>query len=190
MKNALILHGTDAGPADNWFLWLQHELENIGYDVWLPQLPHSEKPSTKIYNEFIFSNKNFQFSEETIIVGHSSGAVEALSLLEHVDITIKAAFLVSAFKDWLGWESLNDLFIPPLDFEKIRGKAENFVFVHSDNDPYCPLDHPKYLTDQVNGGLIIKPGQGHFNTEVGNKYKQFPELLEIIQRYTLPSKQT
>jgi predicted alpha/beta hydrolase family esterase len=104
-------------------------------------------------------------------------------LLEHVDAKINAVFLVSAFKDWLGWESLNDLFVPPLDFQKIRGKAEHFIFIHSDNDPYCPLEHPKYLSEQVGGELIIKPGQGHFNTEMGNQYRQFPELLEIIERY-------
>jgi predicted alpha/beta hydrolase family esterase len=183
MKNALILHGTDASPAHNWFLWLKNQLEADGYEVWLPQLPNSEQPNTNTYNNFILSNKRFEFDEETIIVGHSSGAVEALSLLEHVDAKINAVFLVSAFKDWLGWESLNDLFVPPLDFQKIRGKAEHFIFIHSDNDPYCPLEHPKYLSEQVGGELIIKPGQGHFNTEMGNQYRQFPELLEIIERY-------
>jgi predicted alpha/beta hydrolase family esterase len=183
MKNALILHGTDASPSHNWFTWLKNELEKLDYNVWLPQLPHSERPSTKIYNDFILSNKEFSFTNETIIIGHSSGAVEALSLLEHVESKIKAAFLVSAFKDWLGWESLKDLFVPPLNFEKIKDKSDNFIFIHSDNDPYCPLKHPKYLAEQVSGKVIIKTGQGHFNTELGNQYKQFPELLEIIQRY-------
>jgi uncharacterized protein len=183
MKNALILHGTDASPAHNWFTWLKNELEKLNYDVWLPQLPNSERPSTKIYNAFLLSNEDFRFTTDTIIIGHSSGAVEALSLLEHLDSKIKAAHLVSAFKNWLGWESLNDLFVPPLEFEKIKGKANNIVFIHSDNDPYCPIEHPKYLAEQVNGEVIIKPGQGHFNTELGNQYKQFPELLEIIQRY-------
>lgn len=182
-KNALILHGTDATPAHNWFVWLRDELETRGYEVWLPQLPHSEKPSTKIYNEFIFSNKEFQFGDDTILIGHSSGAVEILSLLENLDTKVKAAFMVSAFKDWLGWESLSDLFVPPFNFENIKGKASELIFIHSDNDPYCPLAHATYLSEQVKGRLIVKPSQGHFNTEISNKYKQFPELLEIIEKY-------
>src|SRR6476660_7808030 len=122
MKNALILHGTDASPASNWFSWLNDELEKSGYDVWLPQLPHSDKPSTQIYNDFLLSQEAFEFTSETIVVGHSSGAVEALSLLEHLVAPIKAVFLVSAFKDSLGWESLENLFVPPLDFEAMKGK--------------------------------------------------------------------
>jgi predicted alpha/beta hydrolase family esterase len=183
-KNALILHGTDATPGHNWFVWLKIELEQLGYEVWLPQLPHSDRPSTKVYNEFLLSNNDFKFGEETIIIGHSSGAVEVLSILENLDSKVQAVFLVSAFKDWLGWESLNDLFVPKLNFGNIKGKADEIIFIHSDNDPYCPLSHPTYLAEQVDGKLVVMQGQGHFNTEVSNKYKRFPELLDIIQKYT------
>ena len=84
MKQALILHGTDATPANNWFTWLKEQLEQDSYKVWLPQLPNSDKPNTETYNKFLLSNPDFEFDEETIIVGHSSGAVEALSLLQHL----------------------------------------------------------------------------------------------------------
>ena len=33
---------------------------------------------------------------------------------------------------------------------------------------------------QVNGKLIVKKGQGHFNLEKGPEYKQFPFLLEVL----------
>lgn len=184
MKQALILHGTDATPANNWFTWLKEQLEQGSYKVWLPQLPNSDKPNTETYNKFLLSNPDFEFDEETIIVGHSSGAVEALSLLQHLpdNAKIKAAFLVSAFRDDLGWDALTGLFTEPFDFEKIKTKAEKFVFLHSDNDPYVPLGHAHYLAERVGGELIVKPGQGHFNTELSEKYKSFPELLELIRR--------
>ena len=121
MKQALILHGTDASPSHNWFTWLKEQLEQDGYKGWLPQLPDSATPNTKTYNEFLLSNSDFVFDDETIIIGHSSGAVEILSLLQHLpdDTRIKAAYLVSAFQDDLGWESLAGLFEEPFDFEKI-----------------------------------------------------------------------
>ncbi len=183
MKNALILHGTDASPAHNWFTWLKEQLEQDDYDVLLPQLPNSATPSTKAYNEFLLSNADFTFDDETIIVGHSSGAVEILSLLQHLpdDTRIKAAYLVSAFRDDLGWESLAGLFEEPFDFEKIRTKAGKFIFLHSDNDPYVPLEQARYLSEQVGGELIVKTGQGHFNTELSESYKEFPLLLHIIE---------
>lgn len=184
MKHALILHGTSATPESNWFTWLKDQLEQDGYKVWLPQLPNSDKPSIKTYNQFLLSNPDFVFGDDTIVIGHSSGAVEVLSLLEHLpeDKKVKAVFLVSAFRDNLGWSALTDLFVEPFDFEKIRAKADKFVFLHSDNDPYCPVEGANYLAEQVGGELIVKTGQGHFNTELDEKYKAFPELLELIQR--------
>jgi predicted alpha/beta hydrolase family esterase len=183
MKQALILHGTDAGPASNWFTWLKEQLEQDGYKVWLPQLPNSDKPNTKTYNQFLLANKGFEFNNETIIIGHSSGAVEVLSLLQHLPEgkKVKEVFLVSAFRDDLGWDALKDLFTEPFDFGTIRTKADKFIFLHSDNDPYCPIEHAEYLAEQVGGELIVKSRQGHFNTEISEKYKAFPELLEIIK---------
>lgn len=183
MKQALILHGTDASPSSNWFTWLKEQLEQDGYKVWLPQLPNSDKPSTKTYNEFLLFNPDFAFTNDTIVIGHSSGAVEVLSLLQHLPEGKKvgSCFLVSVFRDDLGWDALKGLFAEPFDFEVIKKKADKFVFLHSDNDPYCPIGHAKYLAEQVGGELIVKSGQGHFNTEISEQYKAFPELLEIIK---------
>ena len=152
--------------------------------MWLPQLPNSDKPNTETYNKFLLSNPDFDFNEETIIIGHSSGAVEALSLLQHLpdNAKVKAVFLVSAFKDDLGWDALTGLFTEPFDLEKVKAKAEKFVFIHSDNDPYVPLEHAQYLAEQVGTELIVKSGQGHFNTELSEQYKAFPELLELIEK--------
>ncbi len=183
MKQALILHGTDATPQSNWFTWLKDQLEQDGYNIWLPQLPNSDKPNAKTYTDFLLSSPDFTFTSDTIIVGHSSGAVEVLHLLQNLpeNTKIKTTFLVSAFKDDLGWDALGGLFDEPFDFANIKTKAEKFVFFHSDNDPYCPIEHAKYLSEQVGGELIIKSGQGHFNTELGEQYKAFPELLEVIR---------
>jgi predicted alpha/beta hydrolase family esterase len=59
--------------------------------------------------------------------------------------------------------------------------SEQFIFIHSDNDPYSPLSHAEYLTERTDGELMTFEGQGHFNTEADPHYKQFPELLEIIR---------
>lgn len=184
MKRALILHGTGASPDHNWFSWLKRRLEQDGYVVWLPQLPHCDAPNPATYNAFLFANLDFVFDNETILIGHSSGAVEILSLLQHLpeDTKVKAAYLVSAFKDDLSWDSLKGLFVEPFDFAKIKSKVEKFIFIHSDNDPYVPLEHAKYLSECLDGELIIMPGQGHFNTERSESYKEFPELIEIIRR--------
>jgi hypothetical protein len=179
MKNALILHGTDSNSSDNWFPWLKTELEKLGYKVWVPNLPHAEKPNIERYNKFIFSNKDWEFNKESIIVGHSSGAVEVLGLLGALPekITVNKCFLVGSFMNDLGWDSLKELFLKPFDFEKIKKKAKEFIFIHSDDDPYCPLDHAKYLAEKLAGKLIIKNNQGHFS----GKDVKVPVILDELK---------
>ena len=182
MTNVLILHGTDGSPDSNWFMWLKGKLVGRGYHVWLPQLPDADKPNVKTYTKFLKANKKFKFDDDTILIGHSSGAVEILNLLQHLPVKtrVKAAILVSAFRDDLGWDNLSELFSEPFDFEKIKQHCGKFIFIHSDNDPYCPIEQPQYLAAQTDGELIVFEGQGHFNTEVGPEYKQFPELIQFI----------
>ena len=185
MTKFLILHGTYASPAANWFMWLKGKLIGRGNTVWLPQLPDSATPNTKTYNDFIFDNKDFVIDNDTILIGHSSGAVEILSLLEHLPkgIVAKAAILVSVFKDDLGWDSLSGLFQEPFDFDVIRSHCDRFILIHSDNDPYVPLEHARDLSEQLHSELMVYEGQGHFNTETNPDYTKFPELLEIIESF-------
>lgn len=180
MTKYLILHGTDASPEDNWFMWLKGTLIGEGNKVWLPQLPHSKEPNADIYTKFILANPNFVINSETVLIGHSSGAVEILRLLEKIEVTVKAAILVSALKDNLGRDSLNGLFQVPFDFETIKTHCSSFVLIHSDNDPYVPIEHAEYLADSLDAELITIEGQGHFNLEQGEEYKQFPFLLKVI----------
>jgi len=182
MKNVLILHGTGSNSQSNWFPWLKQELENRGLKVWVPDLPQSAKPNIKRYNKYILKNKNWPFNENSVLIGHSSGAVAILGLLQQLPkgMVVDTCILVGSFKDNLGWDALDGLFEEPFDFEKIKKKAKRFIFIHSDNDPYCPLDHAEYLAKKLNGRLIIKKGQGHFNLEKGPEYKQFPLILKLI----------
>lgn len=142
MKNALILHGTEGTPQDNWFPWLKDELQKKGYNVWVPQLPHAEKPNIKRYNKFIFGNSDWKFDEDSVLIGHSSGAVTILGILQYLpdDVTVGTCVLVGSFKNNLEWDVLDGLFEEPFDFKKIKSKAKWFIFIHSDDDPYCPLD--------------------------------------------------
>ncbi len=182
MKSALILHGTGDNPNKNWFPWLKNELEQKGYKTWVPQLPQAKQPSIKRYNEFIFSS-NWEFNNQSTLIGHSSGAVAILGLLQALpaDVQVDTCILVGVFKDGLGWSNLSELFETPFDYDYIKTKAKRFIFIHSDDDPYCPLDHAKYISSKLGGELIIKPSQQHFSiSTAGEKYSQFPLLTDIF----------
>ena len=184
MKNALILHGTDGNSKENWFDWLRVELEKKDWKVWVPDLPQAEKPNIERYNEFIFANTDWQFSEESILIGHSSGAVAILGLLQALPDTVQVdtCYLVGVFRNDLKWDALKELFVKPFNYDLIKKKAKRFVFIHSDNDPYCPLEHAEFLAKKLDGQLIVKKRQKHFSIgSYGEEYVKFPFLLDLIE---------
>lgn len=183
MKNALIIHGVGGYPEENWFMWLKEKLERKGYKVWLPQLPNCDRPDVDLHNKFLLSGE-FDFNNETILIGHSSGAVETLSLLDNLPYgkKIKKAILVAGFIDNLNREALDGLFIHKFNYDNIKSKVDEIVLVHSDDDPYVPLEHGKFLKKVLNAKLIIKKGQKHFSIgSFGKKYKEFPLILELTK---------
>jgi predicted alpha/beta hydrolase family esterase len=189
-KNALILHGTDATPQDNWFPWLKSHLEAEGYRVWVPQLPGADQPNAKHYTEFLLANPDWDFNDQSIIIGHSSGSIEILALLQALPETtrIKLAVLVGSFTHKLAekpeWHKLKGLFEQPFDFSAIKSHAEKLIFVHSDNDPHCPLEQAKYLADQTDSQLVVIPGKQHFSAFLNPPITEVPEILKLIQSNT------
>jgi len=182
MKNVLLLHGTANDHTRNWLPWLKKQLEKKGYNVWVPDLPNADTPNIKRYNSFIFPK--WKFDNDSIIIGHSSGAVAVLGILENlpIDIHIHKAILVAGFTDDLHYDAVKEMFIKPFDYTKIKSRAKKFVFFHSDNDPFVPFRHGEKLQKFLGGELIMMKDQAHFSTTTypGNKYLTFPALLEKV----------
>jgi predicted alpha/beta hydrolase family esterase len=183
MKRAVILHGTDGAPEHNWFPWLKAKLEAAGYQVWIPLLPGNHTPNREVYNDFLFSG-DWDFTDN-IVVGHSSGAVSVLNLL--MDRRCPKAKLVLMVSAWAedvpnGYDEDTEQFanlFPPdgFDFEIIKRKADRIEFLHSKNDPYCPLEDAKYLADELSAGITIMDHGVH----LGSEYTKLPEVWKIIE---------
>ena len=183
MKRALILHAMDQSSQGHWYPWLKTELEKRDYQVWVPNLPHTHNPDTREMTAFLVDNKDWDFSNN-LIIGHSSGSVEVLYLLQALSVKVKTAVLVSSFdKAVPGMEEQHALvFQHPFDFKKIASSAEKLLFVHGDDDPWCPVAGAKHLADETGGELILVPGGKHFSTSLDPSYTRFPALLTILEQ--------
>ncbi len=189
MKNVLILHGADNNSSGNWFPWLEKKLEGLGYNVWLPDLPRPDSPDQDDWVNFIFSNKEWNFDEDSVIVGHSAGATLVLRILEKLpsNIKIDKAILVAGFveKGTLPqyFKYKLNMLKTPFSWDKIKSSCNLFYFVHSDNDKYqCGESQGKIMRKYLGGELIIKSREGHLNLEEGERYRQFPEILQLVNK--------
>lgn len=181
MRKAVILHGTLGSPEGNWFQWLEHELSAKGMHVWLPALPHADEPSLSWWARFVHENRAFEIDDQTVIIGHSSGAALALLVAQQNTQPLGGVVAVSAFHDnSLQWEPNAKLFDVVFDWQSVQAHAGTLLLVHSDNDPYVPLEQAQYIANQTGGELVVIPGEGHFNLEQSERYREFPRLLELM----------
>lgn len=188
MKRAVILHAMEQNSQGHWYQWLKSELEQRGHAVWVPDLPHSDHPDTKEMTEFLLARNEWDF-HDNLIIGHSSGSVEVLYLLQALPklVKVKTAVMVSSFDRMVqGMEAQHDrIFTQAFDFEKIKTSAEKLLFVHGNNDPWCPLEGAQTLSQETDGELVAVPGGGHFSTSLDARFTKFPELVKILEERDL-----
>ncbi len=179
VKKVFVIHGWEATPKSNWFPWLKKELKNQGFEVYMPPMPDTLNPDLSkwlYYLQKLAKNPN----KNTYFVGHSLGVITILRYLENLpaDIQIGGAILVAGFPKPIGYEELNSFFTTPLDYEKVKNSANKFVAIHSDNDPYVPIENGYLLRDKLGAELVILPNSGHLNA--GDGYFRLPIVLEKI----------
>lgn len=187
--NFVILHGTSADHASNWFPWLKSQLETKGHTVWVPDLPDADRPDPKKYNEFLLGH-GWDF-QDNVLIGHSSGAVEILALLSELphDKTVHSAVLVGSFTERMlddpSWEMLSKLFYQPFDFDAIKQRVGKFIFVHSEDDTYCPIEQAEWLHKKLGGEFIRFTDMGHFSASLDPRFTKFPEIIDVIEQKVL-----
>jgi len=183
MTKVFIIHGSYGNPGENWFPWLKKELEGEGHNVFIPKFPTPADQSLDSWMN-VLEPYFKEIDEDTIFVGHSLAPAFILSILEKINVKIKACFFVSGFLGLLGnedFDKINKTFVTKdFDWNKIKENCAKFFMFHSDKDPYVPLEKAEELKEKLGAELIIIKNAGHFNTEAG--YTQFEQLLEKIKQ--------
>lgn len=179
MIRAILIHGNgNSKPTDNWLPYLKKELEILGIIVDAPQFPDTELARSSYWLPFL--RNELKADENTIIVGHSSGAIAAMRYAETHRILGSA--LIGAYYTCLGYENeiLSGYFDTPWDWEAIKKNQKWILQFASANDPWIPLREAHCVRDKLATDYYEFSDQGHFG---GDCYKEtFPELLEAIRK--------
>lgn len=183
MRRVVILHGTDACPHLHWFQWLKAKLKKAGYKVWIPILPNNHNPNRETYNNFILG-KDKDYSGD-VFIGHSSGGVAILNLLMDDRMPkIKLGIIIGAWSDTkaAGLDTVQFKYALPangFDFEKIKRGADELLFIHGEDDPYCPLEQAKWLAEKCGGKIVVIPKGHHLGV---SRAPEFPELIDELKK--------
>jgi uncharacterized protein len=178
-KRAFIIHGWEGSPDSNWFPWMKNELEKLGFEVIVPQMPNADFPKQDGWlahmREIIGD-----VDKNTFLIGHSLGVIAILRFLETLPENgkIGGAILVAGFSEPIGFSELGSFFEKKVDYGKIKSHCGQFFAIHSDNDPYVPMERGKVLQDMLGARLVVMHGAGHIN--MGNGYFELPEALEVL----------
>ena len=163
-------NGCDNIANANWYSWLAERLRasNRFSEVACRTMPDPHAARRSIWLPFMLSTLGCA-DPSTIVVGHSSGAVAAMRLLQ--DTKLAGAVLVSSCHTDLGdaGEQAAGYYPPgggPWEWSKIRENAAgNIVVLHSDDDPFIPVSEAQFVADSLQVPLHVKPGRSHFFSE-------------------------
>ena len=178
MIKAIFIPGNGGGtPRDNWFPYLKIELEKLGITVIDKDFPDNNLAREKYWIPFI---KELGADENTILVGHSSGAIAAMRYAENNKILGSA--LVGTYHTDLGEENekLSGYFSRPWEWDKIKQNQKWIIQFASTDDPWIPTDEARFVHEKLSTDYHEFKNQGHFG---GDYHKpKFPELLAVLKK--------
>ena len=185
MKRAIIVHGWGESPENSWFPWLKEELEKRDYMTEVPAMPDTEHPAIHAWVEKLSELVRAAGDDELVLVGHSVGCQTILRTLEAIDsANVSKAVLVAAWLNLMNLEPEEEEIIEPwlkepIDFDTVRGRADSFTVILSDNDDWVPFEESKNdFEAKLGANVIVEHAKGHMNGEDG--VTELPSVLDAI----------
>lgn len=180
-KRVLIIHGFGVTNTGCFYPWLKSELEKLGYNVELPNLPNTEDPLADEQVEYLLDNYP---SKKDIIVCHSYGGVTAMKFIESINYNIKSIYMISCFCDndfHEGDEDIEKLEYTTnwkFDYDDIMKKCENIYVLKPSIETLITEEQLETLADNLNTEVITFEGKEDHATG-----KIEPGILNFIKKH-------
>lgn len=172
----LIIHGYAGYPEENWFPWLQEQLQHIGHDVFVPPFPTPENQTLESWRAVL---AEVPIDKDTIVIGHSLGGAFLLDILERHRLA--GAVFVAAVSGPIPRpvdKEITEFTHRRFDWPAIVRNVEAVAVYHSDDDPFIPLAQARSLAKRFGTAVQVMENGGHLNAASG--FVEFPALLETV----------
>ena len=178
-KRLVIVHSWEGSLEEGWYPWLKAEMEKRGWEVLVPTMPNSAEPEQSRWVPYlqIITGK---VDRSTFMVGHSLGCVTILRFLESLPKMefIGGAILVAGFDNPSKYKELKNFFQEPVAWTEIKNKCSKFTTIHSQDDPYVPVENSARFKENLDAKTIALNGYRHFSGEDG--VTAVPEILKEL----------
>ncbi|TEA31730.1 hypothetical protein DBR06_SOUSAS22610072, partial [Sousa chinensis] len=156
-----------------WYSWVKRGLEQIpGFQCLAKNMPD---PITARESSWLpFMQTGLHCDEETIVIGHSSGATAAMRYTE--THWVCAIVLVSEYTSDLGDdnERASGYFSRPWQWEKIKANCPHIVQFGSTDNPFLPWKEQE-VANRLEAKLYRFTDHGHFQST------EFDELVSVVK---------
>lgn len=178
-SNVIIVHGAYGHPFENWFNWMKTELESLGIECFVPQLPTPDGQELKNWLHVFNSTVSPMITHDTILIGHSLGSAFLLRWLEQANQSVFSTILVGPFIGAVGiqkFDKINESFFENgFDWHSIINKSKQFFCYHGSNNPYISRSNFNFIANNLQARKITISQGGHLNEAAG--FSSFPQLL-------------
>jgi uncharacterized protein len=172
---AILIHGNGGSTADDiWLPFLERGLTALGLTVVNRTFPDNVRARARIWLPFI---EELGADENTILIGHSSGAVAAMRYAE--THRLRGSVLVSPCHTDLGdpGEAASGYYRAPWRWPQIRGNQRWIAIYHSTDDPHVPAAEARFIAAKLQCSYFEFADRGHFVDS-----REFPEVLSYVAR--------
>ena len=177
----IFVHGYTASSQSDWYPKIASELKRLGIDHTILDLPGGISPHAFEWLAEIHKAVS-KTSKPVILVGHSLGTRAIPLYLEKYKPKVKAVFMIAAFANRLenaykyDVDAYPDFFEHLIDINSIKSSVEQFVVIHSKDDP---LDYEQgvEIAHQLDAKLITYEDKGHFSGS-----ENAPIVLEVLRK--------
>ena len=161
----VLVYGFTGSPKDNFFPWLQTELEKVDNEVVCPELPNTNEPNVEEQAKAILDST--EITEDTVFVAHSLGGAVVMKILEKINLKVARVIFVDAFtKPEFNDNSRDEVEKScdwKFDFEKIKNNVQDFVVMGEKDFSIIPKEEIELMTKLFNARLIItEPQEDHY----------------------------
>lgn len=183
MKRVFIIHGWEGYPEEGWLPWLKNELENKGFEVFVPSMPNADEPKI---NEWVSHIAGIvgDADKDTYFVGHSIGCQAIIRYLQTIDAQVGGCVFVAGFFELTNLEGPDEekiaepWIITPIDLSRVKRAMGRAVSIFSDNDPFVPKSNWEKFEQSLGAETIILNNMQHFSGSEG--ITELPQALESI----------